>query len=379
MTTIGAIRTESEPRLNAFAASLSSIAHSRPEYSERYRNARRIQKIAKNSRTIELTNKCNLFCEGCLFFEGDQSALTPELDDLNGWDKVFRDLAEEGVQHINLAGAEPALQTERLELAAKHIPNGLIVTNGTIRIPRSIPYAIHVSVWGDADLTATLRGGNHLERSIRHYRGDPRVHFIYTVSKLNIDTIEPIVERMKDEGLKIAFNYFSPTESYLEKISGETGNDNRFFRFSNKSTNLILDDEDLQRIGDIINRMIDQYPDTVSHSKVYNRLATGNTPIFDIDAETGIAKNCEGSNASEWYQLYGTDGKKSQSKCCTPNISCKTCRLYTPTLATLMFRMDDSLLTPQGFENWLEICENWGRLMRFVPEVVPVSEAESVA
>ncbi len=357
-------QTEKPAAGHEAARDIRAFLKAHPELAQRYKNARRVQRIAKHDRTVEITNRCNLFCEGCYFFEGDGSALQREEDETSKWEELFKQFAAEGVKHVNLAGAEPTLHIERIELAHKYVPYGLIYTNGTIKLPKHIPYAIHVSVWGDADVTATLRGGNHLERSIRHYSGDPRATFIYTVSRQNIDTIRPIVERFHEENIRVSFNFFSPTETYNKKLDEKRGNDNRFFRISTEENNMRLQSEDFPRVREIIEELKAEYPETVVMPRLYLNKATQEGPLYTLN-EDGVALNCGGSNASPWFQLYGTDAQKNPNKCCTPNVDCSTCRLYPSAKATLMFDFESALQSRDAFEDWLDLVECWNKLMMF--------------
>ncbi|MAI90776.1 radical SAM protein [Ponticaulis sp.] len=360
----------STEQVQIFSEKLKKLLRARPDLRARYSNARRLQKIALHNASIELTNKCNLFCEGCFFFEGDKSALEREEEDLRKWEDLFKRLAASGIKHANLAGAEPALQTARIEAAARHIPHGLVYTNGTIQIPRHIPYAILISVWGNEAQTAELRGGNHLAKSIRLYRDDPRASFVFTVSKQNLTSVEEVTKQLTGDGLRVIFNIFSPTESYTKKIKAGAGNDNRFFRFSTEDRNMMLTAEDLEQVRGKMDEMIDLYPGQVFPTKAYNKRALGSELIYQLDGN-GIATNCAGSNANPYYQLYATDGSPNRNKCCTPNVDCSTCRLWAPGIATLMFRVEEAVQSEQAFIDWIEYCETWGKLMMFEHELTP--------
>ena len=346
-------------------ARLREIFDVRPDLEARFVDAKRILAIARKGATIEITNKCNLFCEGCLFFEGDDYKRIVEENDIGVWASFFDRIKAKGTRYVYLAGAEPSLRPKRLEAAAERFAYGLIVTNGTRKIPSDIPYAIHVSVWGAPEISETLRGADTFGKALERYRGDPRVTFMYTISNQSIHTVRDVVKILQDQGQRISFNFFSPTTSYLQKTRSGADNDDKFFRFSNSDDNLMLKGKDLIRAREMLNELIEEYPDVVVYSKAYNQYITSPGSRYTIDENTGVATDCGGLNSNKWYQLYSSDTHESRGKCCTPNIDCRTCRLYTPGITSLLDRLDEYLDTEENFEGWLTICELWRNIMMY--------------
>jgi hypothetical protein len=349
-----------------------------PELLPRYRRAKLIRRVVRKSHNYDLTSRCNLFCEGCFYFEGEDYKQAKEVTDAVRWADFFRDQAVSGVTFGFFAGAEPALVQERLVAAAGHIPRGSIYTNGTMRIRSDIPYSIQVSVWGDADTTRHFRGGNVFWKSIRNFSGDPRVRFVFTVNPHNLEQIPGVVRIMEDQGLRIMFNYFSPTESYLHKIAAGDANDRKFFRISSPDQNLMFDRSAFFRARAVINEMIAAYPETVIQNRAYNDAATDPDGLYDVSPESGIATNCNGLNF-RWHQGYRVDLKPSNAKCCTPNLSCSHCRLYGIALASFMFQPERFLDSIAGFRDWIDICDQFARvfLLDSDPEWSPATEALS--
>src|SRR5215467_2687767 len=108
----------------------------------------------------DVSDRCNLKCEGCLYFEGaDRNGHNDSAEDA-AWESLFASERARGVNFAYLAGAEPALAPERLRLAAQHIGRGVIFTNGTVRIDERLPFLLHISVWGDEASTPALRGAD---------------------------------------------------------------------------------------------------------------------------------------------------------------------------------------------------------------------------
>lgn len=329
-----------------------------PTLGPRYLRAREVRRILRKSNNYDLTSRCNLFCEGCLYFEGDDYKKTTEQMDTANWETFFKSQAEAGVSFAFFAGAEPSLAQDRLIVAAKYIPRGSIHTNGTIRIKPEIPYTIQISVWGDEDSTAHFRGGNVFWKSVRNFANDPRVRFTFTINPNNLSQLPGVVRIMQDYGHRIMFNYFSPTDSYLEKLAVGAKNDDGYFRISTDEHNMLFNPESLLRAREVVNELIAQYPGTVIQSKAFNDALTTPGPLYNIDPETGIASNCNGRNFA-WHQAYRVDMQPSDAKCCMPNVNCEQCRLYTIAISSFIFQPQRFLHSLAGFQEWLDICDQF--------------------
>jgi hypothetical protein len=206
-----------------------------------------------------------------------------------------------------------------------------------------------------------FRGGNVFWKSIRNFSGDSRARFVFTVNPHNLDQIPGVVRVMEDNGLRIMFNYFSPTETYLEKLAEGAGNDNAFFRISSPERNLRFDSSSLLRARAVINEMIIKHPKTVIQNRAYNDALTAPEGLYDVDRDTRVARNCNGRNF-KWHQSYRVDRKPSDAKCCTPNVSCAECRLYSPSLVSFVFQPERFLGCIDGFCDWLDICDQFARV-----------------
>ncbi len=307
--------------------------------------------------SIDLTSRCNLFCEGCYYYEGNDQAMTDE-EDAAKWRAFFKAQAENGTKYLYIAGAEPALHPERLRAAADYVSNGIIAANGTIKIDPDIPYRIAVSVWGGPDVTAKLRGGGTFWKALRNYARDPRALFSYTINSQNIGEIREVAHIMKDQGAQMTFNMYSPTESYLSKIARGVENDDAFFRFSSEHDNLAFKSDDLKRCREEVDEIIDDFQGTVVYPSAFNHEVTIDGPLFDIDENTGIATNCAGLHNGTHKTILSTL-KESPNKCCIPNIDCKTCRLLANVLPSRLAPYDKDVQDAQAVRNWLNIRRYW--------------------
>jgi len=346
------------PSRLASARKIESYLAKDPALRPRYARAKSFRRVSKYSNNYDLTARCNLFCEGCFFFEGDQQNRAIEEHDSAKWRALFEAEAKRGVTFANFVGAEPSLAQDRLAAAHDYLTRGVIFTNGTIKIDRAIRFAIQISIWGDEASTKELRGGSVLHKALKNYRGDPRVGALFTINAKNIDQISAVTRIVADYGIKLSYNYFSPTDRYLRKLAQNVPNDDAFFRLSSRDDNLILTPDALDRVRDQIDDMIDIYPDVVVHSHAFNHIMTEPEGIYDIDPETQIAINCSAKH-SPWHQTYRVDLQMSDAKCCSPNTNCRHCRLSGTSLSSLMFRLEDFLDSQETFTGWLDICDQW--------------------
>ncbi len=310
---------------------------------------------------IDITSRCNLKCEGCFFYEGDHWLTVKEETDETVWARFFTEQKAQGRKFAFIHGAEPALVQDRLVMASQMIPRGSINTNGTIRMRPDITLPLHVAVWGENDFEKIFRGGSIFTKVMRNFGGDRRARFLFTVNRFNIDQIDAVARAVRDEGGKLFFNYFAPTEQYLAKLRTRALNDDQYFRVSTPEQNLVWDEASLAAARAAIEDAIDAYPDTVWHSKAFNRVMTRPGSWFTLDQD-GLASNCLSRNMAE-HAVFATDARKSNGKCSTPNIDCSTCKIYPSSLFSIMRQPGHFLADSSAtLEDWLDIVRHTSRL-----------------
>lgn len=325
------------------------------DLTPRYLQVRELSRNLRNPIVYDITSKCNLFCEGCYYFEGNKSI--PEDSSVDEWTELMRKAKEDKISYAYIGGAEPALSQDKLHIANKYIPYGSIATNGTILIDKAITYRVIISVWGDEEITTYLRGGNVFWKAVKNYRDDSRALFAYTITNKNIEHIEKVANICQDNNIKLTFNMYSPTESYVNKLDLNIDNDNKFFRVSSTTNNLIFTNEQLKYCRDKVAKIVDKYPNTIIYPHSYNNEVTVNNSLFDLDSK-GIATNCAGRHNGT-HKTYLSDLQLSQEKCCTPNVTCKTCKQLTTYLPSRIRPTEIDISSRENFIKWLEICEFW--------------------
>jgi MoaA/NifB/PqqE/SkfB family radical SAM enzyme len=302
-----------------------------PEAKRRYRTIK--------SSNYDVNNTCDLACEGCYYFVSDQKTdnRRPSAQD---YDAFFRAEAERGINYPVIAGGEPSLNPAALRTAAKYWSSGIIYTNGARRIPDDVPFRIAISVWGAKERNEKLRGANSYERAMATATGDKRAMIYFTVSRDNIDDIEPVVLDCVERGIDVCFQDFSMTTEYMRLLEEQVPpGENRYFRMSTTDNNLSLRMTDRIRAADIIDTMIDRFPERILFNKTVNDWMHRMPAIHTIDPVTNIATDCAMMNAP-WHVAYSFDLQPSPGKkCCAPEFDCRDCRVGPVATFTLLAKL----------------------------------------
>ena len=326
----------------------------------RYRRLRRLSSGIVGS-NYDVSRTCNLTCEGCLFFEGQDYIGHPDDRSDAEWDAFFAAEAARGVNFCYLAGAEPALVPNRLKAAARHIGRGVVFTNGTVRIDPDLPFLIHVSLWGGAEDTPRLRGGGNTDKAFRLFGKDARARFIYTVNAQNQAGVWEAAERCAAEGAILSFSLYSPTEQYKAKLAANHGADGDYFRISTPDDHLALTPDGLEDVRRLLDQVAPRYPETVLYGGAYSRWVSDPAGLYQIDPQTGWATDCEVRRAP-YFRHVRTDLTTGDAKCCSPNIDCRDCRAYSMAMGNAVSRFRRFAGNYEGFCDWIQIAEQWATL-----------------
>jgi MoaA/NifB/PqqE/SkfB family radical SAM enzyme len=330
---------------------------------QRYRAIRQeVGKLAGSS--YDVTNKCNLRCEGCLYFSGDGNQDYQDRSTYSDWDIFFRREAARGVNFAYLAGAEPSLVPERIEAAWHHIDRGVIFTNGTRRIDPHIGFRIHISSWGDAMQATRFRGADTLLKALENYAGDPRAVVIMTLNAQNLSQIGTVAQLCAAHGLGLSFSYFSPTTDYLNRLRQADSPRDDYFRISSAQSNLLMTRDTFKAARQTIASCLREYPETVIYSLAYDDWVTRPEDLYTLD-DNGVAVNC-GNRLTPEFRHFSVKLKEHTGKCCSPNLSCTECRAYAMGYASFLTR-HGGLRDPAWLRTWLDVWETWARLFLVEP------------
>ena len=342
---------------------VARLLRENPRLRPGYERAKTVVRAFRRPAFYEVATRCNLFCEGCYYFSDDFAPPAHEVKDQSVWEEFFAAEARRGVTMAYFVGAEPALEQERLLAAAKCFPHGNIGTNGTVKLDPAIPYRIGVSVWGvDEEVDTSLRGANAFAKAIRNYAGDPRAIMLFTLTRTNLGDVRRLAEICADHDLPLTFNMYSPTQTYARKLAERMGPDGRFFRISSEENNLRWDEGSLAAARRIMDEVLEEYPDTVVYSHAYNRWATQTGPLYDIDPQTGIARDCH-SRMVEPMRYFKTDLEHAAlEKCGTSDTICSECRMYSGGWSSKFEPRDADVRDTAAFGEWLDMIDTLGRI-----------------
>lgn len=335
------------------------------------RMRRRIGRLVTSN--YDISDRCNLRCEGCLFFAGDDYKNYRPETDLARWDAFFRLEAERGVNFGYFAGAEPSLELARLRAAHAHIDKGVVFSNGLVAIPRDITYRIHISLWGDDAASVDLRGAGN-RKAFANYAGDPRAVFVFTINALNIDTILAATQAVYEAGSTITFSLFSPTLKYADASKALDAADANYFRHRDDAESPVLSAAAMARAGAAIEDARRRYPATVRYAPQYHAWITRPGDLYELDAE-GVATNC-GNRLTGHHRHYNVDQSATDAKCCSPNLDCRDCRAYAMGYASYLKDKVSPRFDGAEAPEWLDVWTLWAEL--FLGDMSPRVEAAPV-
>lgn len=150
---------------------------------------------------VDVTDNCNLRCRHCYHFNGKEDFKTKELP-LSVWKERFLSLYKSGIRFVLLVGGEPALRNDVLMLANKIFPFNYVITNGTIKIPKSFNHLLFVSLDGTEKTNDAIRGQGTFSKVMRNYSQDKRVAINMTITKDNYKELEDVVKLAKKNGFR---------------------------------------------------------------------------------------------------------------------------------------------------------------------------------
>lgn len=291
--------------------------------------------------TYDMTNRCNIRCEGCYYFNGEKH-LAAEQTDPAAWQALMRAEKERGITFVVLAGAEPSLAPELCQVCFDTIPLGAIATNGLKPIPRSIDYRIHISVWGNDEASRAVRKApSMLKRQIELYEDDSRAVFIYTFTPHNIDQALEVTRILADRGQRLSFNMFSAPVGYRGGLRHDAAS--------------------LAATAGMMALLLERFPETVLYSP-YNITvhthALGLHELFSCPYPRRNPSTDVGLGRS--FRQYRTDlGWDRAAACCVPDTDCDDCRHYAAGSAVVTARMYRHASDPEHFAAWLDYVDTY--------------------
>jgi MoaA/NifB/PqqE/SkfB family radical SAM enzyme len=310
-----------------------------PEVKDRWEKVRKYFFLRES--TYDMSNRCNLRCDGCYYYEGEKQ-FAAENADGEAWRRLMLAEVARGITYVVLAGAEPSLMPELLDVCYQAIPRGSIATNGLKKIPASIGYKIHISAWGNDETSLRVRKAkNLLKKQIENYKNDPRAVFVYTFTRENIDEVYQVARNLIAEDCKLTFNVFSSPVGYNGPLRHT--------------------DESLRRTRQAMIDLVNKYPRNVLYS-VYNAVAhTHKYGLHDLYACSYPRRNpSKDIGLGRSFRQYRTDLSWDRSvACCVPDTDCSDCRHYAAGSAVVTARLYRHANTLATFQSWLDYVDTY--------------------
>jgi hypothetical protein len=291
--------------------------------------------------TYDMSNRCNIRCEGCYYFTGEKQ-FAQENRDVAAWRQLLESEKKRGITFVVLAGAEPSLAPELCEACHQVIPLGAIASNGLKALPPEIDYRVHISVWGNDQTSLAIRKApDMLARQIANYQGDPRAVFVYTFTPVNIAEAREVTGLVAQNGMQITFNMFSSPVGYCGPLRHTT--------------------ETLARTEQMMTALLAEFPETVIFSP-YNIVAhtrrqglhelfSCSYPRMNPSTDIGLGRS---------FRQYRTDLQWDRdAACCVPDTDCADCRHYAAGSAVVTARMYRHAVDPLTFSAWLDYVDTY--------------------
>ncbi len=336
----GALRWEAggedrpAPRRWKFAELLAE-----PAVKERWEKVR--QYFFLRESTYDMTNRCNIRCDGCYYYEGAKQ-FACENGDPAAWRELMRREKARGITYVVLAGAEPSLVPELLAACFAEMPLGCIATNGVRLIDPAVGYRIHISVWGnDATSFRVRKARGMLDRQITNYRGDPRAVFVYTFTRENIDEAVEVTDTLAAADCRVTFNVFSAPLGYTGELRHDAAS--------------------LLRTREVMGELMDRHPRHLlfspynavahTHSQGLHDLFNCPYPRRNVSTAIGLGRSFRQFRADLTWDR--------DAACCVPDTDCDDCRHYAAGSAVVTARLYRHVTDPPSFKAWLDYVDTY--------------------
>jgi hypothetical protein len=326
------------PRATAAKWKFSALLND-PKVRSRWERVRRYFFLRES--TYDMANRCNLRCDGCYYYEGDKQ-FAIENRDASAWQHLMRAERERGITYVVLAGAEPALMPELLQVCFDEMPLGSIATNGFQRIPDAVGYKIHISVWGNDQTSQRIRRARELlVRQMANYAGDPRAVFVYTYTRQNIAEADEVIARLIERDCQVTFNVFSSPIGY----QGPLRHDSASLLATRRSMLGLLERHPRHVLFSPYSAVAH------THSCGLHDLFKCSYPRQNPSSDLGLGRT---------FRQYRTDLDWDRAvACCVPDTDCPDCRHYASGSAVVTARLHRHAIDPDHFKAWLDYVDTY--------------------
>ncbi|MCK5085302.1 radical SAM protein [Candidatus Parcubacteria bacterium] len=160
--------------------------------------------------SVDVTNKCNLRCKHCYFFQQNHKNELSEEDLLKKVKEIKK--KHPSIIHASWVGGEPLLRKNVVEEGIKLFPFNMVVTNGSLELPEWKSCVFNVSVDGTKEYYEEVRGLKIYDKVMEHAsRNDIHVNIACVLNKKNYYCIEDLLKEWKKTKIRgINFDFYTP-------------------------------------------------------------------------------------------------------------------------------------------------------------------------
>jgi MoaA/NifB/PqqE/SkfB family radical SAM enzyme len=260
--------------------------------------------------TIDVTNRCNIRCDHCYFFEQDYDG---ELS-LDEWRRLFERLRRDAglrrywAYQASYVGGEPLVRKEVIDLGRRYFPYNIVVTNGSIPLPDWPDVHFWFSVDGTEEMHDAIRNKPGLHRRMKRHADRPDLSTMVTmcINRKNQHLVEDVIREWNTETCirHILFEFHTP-------IAGLAEND---------ELELSLAERD--RVLDVILALKDIYREFIlPPARTYRMMKSHRArPLTDDCLYSRVAPS------------LGPDGRRKEPCMLGPKADCNRCGCIVPFL-----------------------------------------------
>lgn len=330
--------------------------------------AGRLKKVRNFSAKVRvseyhLTNACNIRCKGCWFFEFDFDKNTKENNSIESLQDLLKNENRRGINTALVIGGEPTLFPDRIQAFVQRMQYVSISTNGLkpLSFDGFEDVAVAISLFSGGQHDDELRAikpngkrfGGLFDTALSNYKNDPRAIFIYAVTEESIPYIQKTVQKIRDNGNLVNFNYYCSYDE-PEKLLKPSS----------------------QKLLDTLLKVQSRYPETVlSHPYYLKTMVTGKShwgafgrdvcPSISVDHPDNNERIHNGNPLLPRFNTYAAD-YKTINLCCTSG-QCNGCRDSQAILSWLLVNFEKFLVSKELLETWVEIAEDYWRQFYWSP------------
>ncbi len=319
-----------------------------------YERYRRIAALNIRSSIYDVTDRCNLRCQGCFFFSSGEHQVARQEMDVTKWEAFIEREQERGVNLAILIGGEPTLYLDRVAAFYQRLPT-FCATNGQIKVPRDrFPdLMVGISLWGTPEDERKLRGKDTFAVSSAHYAGDAYTYYLLTITPNQIGRVEETVRRIRDVGVKVHF----------QLLSNDEGADGFSWQ-----------DSQLAELRHELDELLERYADTVISSRYYHQIVTTGQMLgrsFGWSECPSVSEPLDDRSPPPKRLIHfvrWASDLRTVHRCCTSATrDCTTCKDGAAHMSWVMVNKRAHMRTAEDFRNWIEVYEMFAKLYRFIP------------